>query len=680
MNDGIVLEFAAKFIVRNDKETFPNDIVHTVIICNRDDCSYVELNKPTEGCYYVQYNMHPLVKNVLLTDTLKFHVFFKDVASGELVQIAAGWLRIHDLIDIIEKKSLFKFSHNYVNNSVEMLAMTSAQKLGRMKNDLQRLDASKLLTSSFLMKTKSYDTLLCTISDDLERKLATVLNIKKENGGHMFKNLLCAHMMCGQMSSYYTYYDEFVRPFVPMFPPWLMMYCIAETLCFRHCSIDAVKQSNIDQIAEFIGYCAQSILRSANSSVYFSDYTLDPSNVKTPSKLCSENLKRAFCLPKTCRKSIILDDCEGSATYICLFLEYMGYFYDKYNAFLRKGFVLSDPENALLSQKVMSECFPSSKFAMTPLEKQQMILFALTLGEYVSSKKVIPLFNVVSAYAPSFDDHAKKSVTMIQGHACASIQWTGLNGTREKLLEGTVCVDDLVNTVKLDTGIKGVDTLDELLNVSVLGLSDDPGNIDKTKVRYTMHTSHGTSKFYESIFFRNGNLMGTVDPETKEVTYGVPYHSLHDLQHQIIMPLNADDKVKKVIELAKERTSELFLPFQPYKDFMDQFNWFPMKLCKGTEQLSSNTHYVTNMLTKTVDSKEVDAELSKLASTCNELNKRQTKQTVHSVYLAFDSITRAMQLICDDKEALERYVQTQCKPKEGASKAPTASTGTSSKT
>lgn len=691
------LNFKVKTTVTVHDTPFTHNVINTVIFNNRDGCSYTKISDIQGNEFNVQYDMHSETTDVYLTDTIKIHAFCRDPVSDELILVGAGWVELDEFISMIKKRETLKFAHNFSNNAIHMLFSpidSDPVSCTRMEAEYNALFTSKKIQRSVLRDTKEHNDIFAKISNHITETLPMVANVSKENGGTMFQNLLSAHGMCGQLSAYYTYYDEMVTAFVPNFPSWLMMYFLADTLHFRNMTVDDVKALEMNHFVKFIGNIGQTLQRCVNGAPYFSDYTLNGADTNKVERISSEHLKRFLSEPLTKRECVIMDDCEGTAAVVCQLFEYFRYFYEEYYAKFKDAFDdLVDQKKVMFLQLLVTQCFPDNKFALGYNEKKQLMELAFYIGEFVSKKHILPRVNVMSANAAAYGDTAEDGTNNgssgkarrieMQGHACASIGVDHPAYKTEILVEGTSFVMDNISDGRLVTSMKNgkpeENNLTDLLTTLYFTLNDGkPMNPNDQRV--SMFMSHEKSKFYKAVFCQNNVIVGCRDQITNKVEYGVPFCRIHDKTNRVNMPIEGSSlspgEYNKLKAFVKQRAYEIHPPYVNPTVFMERLKWNKMTLNKGPVSPLDSTQRLLNFkrdlapcmvstCTSKMSAKDVDAMYQRLVDNCNELNKRPNLIAVHNAYKTQDSIVHAMQIYIDDTKEIQRRLLDNNKESNG---------------
>ena len=113
------IRFDATLETRSELGVFPANIVHTVILSNRDDCTYQIVPVTADGKISVSYDMQSNKDTVRMTDRIKIFFYYqKKRAAGQLLPICAGHMPLLQLAKLIAEGGEHTTACNFSNPEV----------------------------------------------------------------------------------------------------------------------------------------------------------------------------------------------------------------------------------------------------------------------------------------------------------------------------------------------------------------------------------------------------------------------------------------------------------------------------------------------------------------------------------------------------------------------------------
>jgi hypothetical protein len=668
----IRIRFDAMLLTKSDKGVFPKDTISAVYVTNRDGCSYQCAPVDMEGKLSVDFLMKPLGSDILLTDRVKFHFYFRDNADEMLKPVCAGHMALLDLATHVGSGGVVEMRSNFTTNSVTLQININEESSRDMHLDLLKLHKTQGITRSVLADSEK----ILASCKKLDQFVTTGLDnhtvITSENGGHMFASIFTAHLMQEECTLYSLYHLDFNEPH--HVPPFLATYMLAQTLHHNALTIDQVKALPLKGLTDFIASYAQAPMRSASAVPYTMDMTLndDPKQYQMKRTMLSEIFKRPYSHPHAVlqgRGTLQTDDCEGLVVTLQNLSNHLGYMYDTHlETFKQTDAYL--PYNSL-----MKRYFPKDLFVdMSSQYQIKLMGLAFFLGEHISKKIIECKVTLVTANGASMNGMGG---TEIQAHACASMVCNEAKSHHVVMMEGTACATDDQDSRRIKVGgqyMTLADVANSLTNTAPFNQFAGSG----LKTKTAMHLTHSHGSFYRTAFCQNDSMLGSQIGQG-HLTYGVDMEYLADESIKVYMPVmgkdlapNEYDRLKQYVQ---DRRAEIHPPLVDHEELRASLKWQPIGPFRGCKELQAGRPYTTCLVHALADENNTAASLLARMSAEAELfnsDPASLKVGVMRAFSSMDGVSKVFHMYTDDPESLIKVLSC------GAKKAEESSSGIAS--
>jgi hypothetical protein len=656
----IRIRFNAHLDTRSHKGEFPRDTIAAVYVTNRDDCTFKEVPVDENGGMAVDFEMKPTKEGVMLTDRIKFHFYFRDNADNLLKPVCAGHMPLEQLADSVNDGSAFEVGSNFNSNRVTMNFVRNAEHSRAMHLDLLGLYQAKAITKSVLSESATHlvtvKTLDAAIQDGLESNTA----VMPDNGGHMFRSVLTAHMMENEATLYSLYHVDFDEGHAV--PAWLCTYMLLETLHHNAVTIDQVKAMSMKGITDFISSYAQGPMRSASAVPYTSDLTMtdDPQTYQYRRSMLSEVFKRPYSHPYhllqgQAHGNLMTDDCEGLVLMLRNLTHHLAYMYNTH----AEDFKQTD--DYVRFNNLKKRYFPKDLFAgMSAPYQNKLIDLALFLGEKIASKAIECKVTLVSANGASMGTDK----TEIQAHACACMVCNDPNEPYAVMLEGTACIADDQTPKRLKLGTMYV-SLSEIANSLSRSKEFNSFMEGGFNTKIAMHLTHSKGSFYRTAFCQNDSLLGSQIGQ-QALTFGVDMEYLADDAIKVYMPITGKvfekDEYKKLTEYVAARRVEIHPPLINHTELREKLKWYPIGPFRGCKELQAGRPFTTCLVHVLADDKNpVEGLLARATAEATAFNAdpENTALGVMRAFVSMDGVSKVFHIYSDNTDALVQRLSIQ---------------------
>ena len=665
------IRFDAQLTTCSEKGEFPSDTITAVFVTNRDGCTYKLAPVSDKGFLSVDFTMEPKsgVKNVRLTERIKFHFYFRDNADNMLKPVCAGHMKLVELADKVKDGMVHDVTSNFNTNTVRMRFQANAEHSRMMHLDLLSLYNTNSITKSTLDDSKQHFDSLQKLDVSVREGLAANTLITGENGGHMFQSIFTAHVMENEGTTYTLFHIDFDEP--EAVPPWLCTYLLAETLHTNAVTPEQVKVMPLRDLTNFISSYAQAPMRSVSAVPYTPDLTLndDPRLYAQQRRtVLSEVFKRPYSHPHAVLEgygTLQTDDCEGLVVTIQNLTNHLGYLHTTYSEDSKKTDAYL-PYNTL-----MRRYFPKDMFgAMSTQYQNKLMDMALFLGEHISKKIIECKVTLATANGASMGGEGKKPGEMeIQAHACASMVCNDPNCHHVVMLEGTACAADDQDSRSICIGKEMMSLADVVNSLSYTEpFNRFTGAGLKTKV--AMHLTHSHGSFYRSAFCQNDSMLGSQIGQRK-LTFGVDMEYIADESVKVYMPVTGkalpDGELQRLKEYVKNRRSEIHPPLVDHDELRECMKWVPIEPFKGCKELQQGRPFTTCMVHVLANKENpVASLLSRALNEANEFNMGPNNLNigVMRAFASMDGVTKVLHIYSDNTDDLARRLMPGRKQQE----------------
>ena len=650
------IRFDATLQALSDLGEFPRDIVHTVILTNRDDCTHKIVPVSPDGRLSVTYDMEPI--KAPLTDRMKLFYYFKNEVTKQLDPICAGHMTLTELAKMISDGGSHETSCNFKSNRVIMTIEANPAHGHLMTADLLERYKNNEITESVLSKSSEHARTAELLSNHIQQSLPNEMIVAHENGGTMFQSLETMHVMSGEKTLLPLYHLDFDQP--AKMPPYLATYLMLATLHYTGYTIEQVNAMSGNQKTDFLAAYAQSPMRSAKAVPYTSDVTMTDDPRATKRAELSEVFKRPYSHPYVLG-TLHADDCEGFASLIRLLVSRLAYMYKEYTPKF-------ESDNILEYNSLMKECFPPKLFdpaTVTNGYQIKLMKMMLNLGKIVAEDQIACAIVLGSANAASAQCTEQTSV---MGHAYACMINKDPLSPYSVILEGTACMVDDQRPKLLKLGNRYVSVSDVANSISCSPTFNTFMEREYT-TQIAMHITHDKSSFYRAAFLQNDTLLGTAmntgptsgHPGRENLLYGVDIEHLTNDSVKVYMPVMGamftDGEYQRLKEYVIARQEEIHPPLVDPKDLMTHLNWTPLTSFKGVDRLQASRRYTTLMVhvlaTEEHPVNQLLARATKEAAAFNSDPENLWMGAMYA-YPSMDGISKVLYLYTDDTTELEK--------------------------
>lgn len=640
--------------------------VHTVILTNRDDCTYAIVNPNNTGAISVKYDMRSTRDDVLLTDRIKLFYYFWNKQKPD--PICAGHVHLLELATLIRDGGELSVRANFKENIVTMSIDRDAESAQRMHDAITRLFQTNKITRSVLGQSAQHMETIERLCVHMQSSMPEKMTISKVNGGSMFMQLESSHIMENERTIYPLYHLDFHMPHC--MPPYLAPYLVLSTLHSMGVTIEQVLKMRSRKLLNFIAAYAQTPMRSPRAVPYTSDNTLTDDPNAGEKAVLSEVFKRSWSYPFK-EGALLADDCEGYAQLMQNLVYHLAYMHKNYT---------DDINSADMGRytTLMKQCFPEALFQTTVDYNKRLMNLMLHLGEQIANKRIACHIVLGTANGASAETYA--SAPTLSGHAYACLINNDPEDPCSAILEGTACsIDDQTpKMLFVNGGYLPTSDVANYLTYNV-GFNTFTGKEHKD-MRLAMHITHDKGSFYKGAFLQNGILLASVRPEhslmeegcdykhpgKENLLYGVDIEHLTDDSRKVYLPVTGTIFQNKEFERLKEyvvqRQVEIHPPFVDHAYLMNSLKWARLPPFRSVEHLQTNRTYTTCMMhvcaDQTLSTEALLARLTEEAAKFNASENNRALGIMHA-FPCMDGATKVLYMFTDETSELEARLSRQ---------------------
>lgn len=649
----IRIRFDAQLETRSQKGEFPRDTIAAVYITNRDDCTYMEAPVDEHGAMSVDFDMKPTREGVLLTDRIKFHFYFRDNKDHLLKPVCAGHMSLVELADKVKDGSGFAVGSNFNSNEVTMNFKSNAEHSRAMHVDLLNLYQNKTIAKSVLGESDQHLDTVRKLDAAIQEGLEANTTVAPDNGGHMFRSVLTAHVMQNEATLYSLYHLDFDEG--ENVPPWLCTYMLAETLNHNAVTIEQVKAMCITGVTDFLSSYAQGPMRSASAVPYTPDMTMsdDPQVYAYQRSMLSEVFKRPYSHPYhllqgQAHGNLMTDDCEGLVLMLRNLTNHLAYMFRTYSEDFQQT------KNYVRFNNLMKRYFPKELFVgMSAPYQNKLMDLALFLGQKVASKEIECKVTLVSANGASMGTNQ----TEVQAHACACMVCNNPNSPHAVMLEGTACITDDQNPKRLKVGNQYV-PLAEIVNSLSRSREFNSFMEQGYETKIAMHLTHSKGSFYRTAFCQDDSLLGSQIGK-QALTFGIDMEYLADDDVKVYMPITGkifkNDEYQRLKQYVTARRVEIHPPLVNHSELREKLKWYPIGPFKGCKELQTERPYTTCLVHVLADERHsVESLFSRATAEAAAFNASPSNTAigVMRAFVSMDGVSKVFHIYTDNTDAL----------------------------
>ena len=650
------IRFDATLETRSELGVFPANIVHTVILSNRDDCTYQIVPVTADGKISVSYDMQSNKDTVRMTDRIKIFFYYKKKrAAGQLLPICAGHMPLLQLAKLIAEGGEHTTACNFTSNQVILKIKSSPSYSHTMHCDLLDRVKNHEIVESVLSRSAEHAQTIDLLCQHIQRLMPTEMLVSPDNGGTIFQSLDTMHVMSGEKTILPLYHLDFEQP--DSVPLALATYLMLATLHFKGVTIEQVDSMSGNALTDFLAAYAQAPMRSVKAVPYTSDETMTDNPKARHMSVLSEVFKRTCSYP--CLEGCLLaDDCEGFAGLIRLMICHLGYMFKTYTPRFESN-------NLPTYSSLMKESFPPELFPNISMPYQAKLMkMMLKLGQIVADDKIACAIVLGTANAASA---GCADQTKVSGHAYACMINKDPFSPYTVILEGTTCMvdDQMPKMLKMrDRCVSVSDVVNSISCSSTFNTFMGEGY----ETQVAMHITHDKSSFYRAAFLQNDTLLGTVlrpgassgHPGKENLMYGVDIEHLTNDNVKVYMPVTGkifeNGEYQRLKEYVIARQVEIHPPLLSPKDLMAGLKWVPLSPFKGVDRLRAGRQYTTLMVhvlaTEEHPWEQLLVRATREAEAFNADPKNLRMGVMHA-YASMDGVSKVLHLYTDDTTELE---------------------------